>query len=190
VGIEEAKRNLLVEVRWRAFPLHPDTPEEGMTLRDLFSGRNADIPAMLASLKRVATELGLPWGERNRTYNSRSAQELGKWAETQGRGDAFHDAVFRGYFVEGKNIAKIEVLKDLAGSVGLPEKEAQEALSSRSFKEAVDEDWMLSRKWGITAVPTFVVDGAWLVGAQPYEKLEEFLRSKGVRERSIVTQSR
>lgn len=163
--------------------MHPETPEEGITLEELFAGRNADIPAVLARLNRAARELGLPWGERKKTYNSRLAQELGKWAETQGRGDAFHDGAFRGYFVEGWNIAKKDVLVRLAGSVGLDEEGAREVLESRRFRAAVDEDWRLSREQGITAVPTFVINGAGLVGAQPYEKLKEFLTDQKVPQR-------
>lgn len=170
------KTRYALEVRWRAFPLHPETPEQGLTLEELFSGRDIHIPAVLARLKKAAGELGLPWGDRTRTYNSRQAQELGKWAEEKGKGDEFHNAVFRAYFVEGKNIAKKEVLADLASGVGLVKEEALEILETRSFKAAVDEDWRLSREWGIIAVPTFVMNGERLVGAQPYGVLEEFVQ--------------
>ncbi len=175
------KESFDIEVQWRAFPLHPETPEDGRTLEELFAGRNMDIPAMLARLKQVADDLGLPWGTRKMTFNSRLAQEMGKWAEEKGKGDEFHDAVFKTYFVDGKNIARKDVVLELAKKVGLPVKEAREVLESRSFKEAVDEDWKLSMKWGVTAVPTFVIDGHAVVGAQPYEVLEEFLKNNGVK---------
>ncbi len=180
--IEELKRHYQVRVQWRAFPLHPETPEQGVTLEELFAGRDLDIQGMQARLKRVAGELGLPWADRDRerTYNSRLAQELGKWAEEKGRGDEFHSAVFRAYFVGGRNIGKRDVLAELAGSVGLVEEAAREVLESRSFRAEVDEDWRLSREWGITAVPTFVLDRHGLVGAQPYEVLDQFLRNNKV----------
>jgi predicted DsbA family dithiol-disulfide isomerase len=174
-------------VQWRAFPLHPETPEEGRSLEELFAGRNLDIPAMLARLKQVASDLGLPWGTRKMTFNSRMAQEMGKWAELKGEGNEFHNAVFRTYFVEGKNIAKKDVLLELAKKVGLPAREAREVLESRGFREAVDEDWKLSMKWGVTAVPTFVIDGHAVVGAQPYGVLEQFLTNNGVKKKMSVT---
>ncbi len=178
------KENFEIEVQWRAFPLHPETPAEGRTLEELFAGRSMDIPAMLARLKSVADAEGLPLGTRKMTFNSRLAQELGKWAEEKGRGDEFHNVVFRAYFVDGKNIGGKEVLIELAKKVGLPVKEAKEVLESRTFKEAVDEDWKLSMRKGITAVPTFVVDHQVVVGAQPYEVLETFLVQNGVRKRA------
>jgi len=157
--------------------LHPETPEEGRTLEELFAGRDIDIRAMLDRLKAVAADCGLPFGTRTKTYNSRRAQELGKWAESQGRGEEFHMAVFRAYFADGLNIAKIPVLIELAESVGL--KGVEEVLSKGEFKEAVDSDWRYSRTCGITAVPTFVAKGRMVVGAQPYNVLEELITVKG-----------
>ena len=48
-------------------------------------------------------------------------------------------------------------------------------LEQRTFKAAVDEDWKLSRQYGITGVPTFVAGGYGVVGAQPYETLEQLV---------------
>jgi predicted DsbA family dithiol-disulfide isomerase len=149
-------------------------------MEELFAGQNKDIPSAMARLKRVAGELDLPWGERKMSFNSRSAQELGKWAESKGKGDEYHDAVFRAYFVDGKNIAKTQVLMELVTAVGLPENEAREALQARAFRESVDSDWALVQKMGIESVPTFVLDGRAVVGAQPYEVLEQFLLENGV----------
>lgn len=169
---------------WTAFPLHPETPEEGRTLDDLFRGRSMDIPQMMQRLKKVASEEGLPFGDRNMTYNSRLAQELGKWAESRGRGDAFHQTVFRAYFVEGRNIGQPSVLIELAEAAGLPGDAAAQALRDRTFQETVDADWFRSREMGITAVPTFVMGDRRLVGAQPYEALERFLVSMNAKRRA------
>ncbi len=137
-------------------------------------------------MKRVAEELGLPLGERTRTYNSRLAQELAKWAEAKGKGDEFHDAVFRAYFVDGRNIAQIDVLAGLAQEAGLSADEARIIVRERSFREAVDADWMRSHQMGITAVPTFVMGREAVVGAQPYEVLEQFLIQNKVKRRCAI----
>ena len=168
-------------MRWRAFPLHPDTPEEGLSLEKLFANYPVDINQIMLRLKNKAAELGLPLGERKKTYNSRLAQELGIWAESKNRGDAFHMAAFKAYFVDCKNIAKIPVLLDLAASAGLLREEAETVLSTRAFKDAVDEDWAISKAMGVTAVPTFVINQDKLVGAQPYETLEKFMAVNGVK---------
>ena len=125
---------------------------------------------------------GLPFNpERNMSYNSRLAQELSKWAESQGKGDEIHDALFRAYFVDVRNIGKADVLAQIAEESGLPADEATDVLLSRKYKSAVDEDWKRCAAYGVNAVPTFLAGRYLMVGAQPYEELERLIEhvSKG-----------
>jgi len=176
VRIERLKAEHNVKVEWVHFPLHPDTPAEGRSLADLFAGRTLDRKAMHAQMKARMDAEGLPYGERTMTYNSRLAQELGKWADTQPGGEAIHDALFRAYFVEVRDISRPAVLLDVVQHVGLSADGAREVLETRTFKDAVDADWELSRQYGITGVPTFVAGRYSVVGAQPYEALEQLAR--------------
>jgi predicted DsbA family dithiol-disulfide isomerase len=135
-------------------------------------------------VQQAADEAGLPFVDRTKTFNSRLAQELGKWAESNDKGDPFHHAVFKAFFADGINIAKIPALLDIAASVGLPSKEAEAVLVERAFKADVDDDWSLSKKNGITAVPTFVINNNRLVGAQPYEMLKGLMEETGMKKRT------
>ena len=170
-------------LRWTAFPLHPETPENGQTLKQLFAGQAVDLDQVMVRLKQAAQDAGLPFNDRTMTYNSRLAQELAKWAETVDRGDEFHRAVFRAYFVLGTNIGKVQELLDLVRSLGLPEGEAERVLRERTFESVVDLDWARSRELGVRAVPTFVLGRESLVGAQPYKKLAALMDNAGVRRR-------
>jgi len=179
VRVAKLQTNFDIEIEFRHFPLHPETPETGLTLEELFAGRNIDIPAAQAKMVSLMTKEGLSYGERTMTYNSRLAQELAMWAETQPGGQKIHDALFQGYFVDGVNLANIENLIGIAQRIGLPVSEAQKVLEERLFREAVDADWLRSRELGVTGVPTFVVGNQGLVGAQSYEELEAFVESVG-----------
>ena len=175
--IEKLRTEHNVKIEWVHFPLHPETPAEGRALADLFAGRSVDQrKAMHAQMKARMDAEGLPYGERSMTYNSRLAQELGKWADTQPGGAALHDALFRAYFVEARDISQPAVLLEIAARVGLSVDGAREVLEKRTFKDAVDADWELSRRYGVTGVPTFVVGRHGVVGAQPYEALEQLVR--------------
>jgi protein-disulfide isomerase-like protein with CxxC motif len=107
-----------------------------MTLEQLFRGRSFDLEAAQARLTAMMAEQGLPYGKRTHTYNSRLAQELAKWAELQPGGETIHDALFRSYFVDGLNLARVDKLVEIAGSVGLSEERAQEVVENRSFAAA------------------------------------------------------
>jgi predicted DsbA family dithiol-disulfide isomerase len=138
---------------------------------------------MINNLRITAEELGLPFGSRSKTYNSRLAQELGLWAEDQGKGEPFHMAAFHAYFADGQNLAKMDVLLKLARDVGLSEKAAEEVLTSRTYRDKVDRDWADSRFKAINAVPTFVMGRHKLVGAQSYQNLAELVSQYGIRKK-------
>ena len=166
-----------ISVKWRAFPLHPDTPAQGRTLEDLFKrkGIPIDVDQVMAQMKKTAQKLGLALGDRRMTYNSRLAQEVGLWAETKGKGHIFHMNAFTAYFADGRNIADKEVLTDLIKVSGLDTEEGSRVIEDRLFSEAVDRDWELSRAKGVNAVPTFFMGLDKLVGAQPYEVMEKMV---------------
>ena len=174
--MDKLKQKYDISIELIHFPLHPETPLEGRPLADLFAGRMDHLNAMKENLSRLMAEEGLPYGDRTHTYNSRLAQELGKWAQSQGSGEAFDNAMYRAYFVDTLNIGDADVLVEEAGKVGLDEAEARKVLSERSFSAAIDEDWQRSRAMGVTGVPTYVVNQYGVVGAQPIEVLDGLLQ--------------
>jgi predicted DsbA family dithiol-disulfide isomerase len=183
VRIEKLRTEHNVKIEWVHFPLHPETPTEGRSLADLFAGRGGDRKAMNAQMKARMDAEGLPYGERTMTYNSRIAQEVGKWADTQPGGEAIHDAMFRAYFVETRNIGDPAVVLEIVKQAGLSVEGAREVIEKRTFKDAVDEDWALSRQLGVTGVPTFVAGRYGVVGAQPYETLERLVEKAAAEEK-------
>ena len=157
------------------FPLHPDTPAAGLALADLFKGR--DLTGMHRAMSERMAAAGLAYADRTMTYNSRLAQELAIWAETQeGGGAAIHMALFQAYFVDNRNIGQIDVLMDVAGSIGLNAGQARQVLEQRTSRAQVDRDWQYSYATGITGVPAFLANNQVVVGCQPYEVLEKFVR--------------
>ncbi len=170
--IDRIAESYAVDVKFMQFPLHPETPEEGSTLEQLFAGRGFDLDAAQRRLAELMKAEGLPFGTRTHTYNSRLAQELAKWAEVQPGGAAIHDALFKAYFVDRINVADADRLVEIAGSLGLSPEDAREVIAERRMKSAVDRDWARAAELGVTGVPTFVVGDRGVVGAQPYEALE------------------
>jgi predicted DsbA family dithiol-disulfide isomerase len=185
VRIEKLHQAYDIKLNLVHFPLHPETPAEGMTLEQLFAGRSspAERRARAERMKGLMAAEGLPYGERTHTYNSRLAQELGKWADTQPGGSAIHDALYKAYFVSNRNIGDVDVLVDIAQSVGLPADEARKVITERRFQAAVDADWESARAAGVTGVPTFAAGGYGAVGAQPYEILQKLMEKVGAKPR-------
>ena len=163
-------------MRWTHFPLHPETPDYGIPLEELFRGRGYDIQSMKQRMSALMIEENLAYGNRSHTYNSRLAQELAKWGESFPEGEALNLKLFEAYFAEGRNLAEPEVLLDVAEVAGLPLETAEEVIRQRSFRDAVDTDWKRAHELGVTGVPTFVSGNRGLVGAQPYEAMVQLIQ--------------
>lgn len=177
--IEKLRQAYDLRIALVHFPLHPDTPAEGRSMAEFYAERGLDPHQKYLEMKARMDAEGLPYAERTHTYNSRLAQELGKWADTVDGGEILHDAFYRAYFVERLNIGDPSVLLDVVGRVGLDVEAARAVVEERTFAAAVDDDWARSRRYGITGVPTFVAGGYGVVGAQPYEVIEQLVREVG-----------
>lgn len=177
--VEKLKAAYQIETVLVHFPLHPDTPMEGRSMAEFYAQRGTDPEEAYQRMKQLMDAEGLPYGRRTHTYNSRLAQELGKWADTQPGGERIHDRLYRAYFVEAKNLADVDLLVEIAASVGLPADEARAVIEERRFKDAVDADWAKSHQYGVTGVPTFVAARYGVVGAQPYGALQQLVEKAG-----------
>ncbi|HTQ99202.1 MAG TPA: DsbA family protein [Candidatus Acidoferrum sp.] len=172
--VEKLRTRFSLQITRTPFPLHPSTPQEGLLLSELLRG--VDLDGVHQRLYALMDELGLEHGKRDRTFNSRLAQELGMWADTQTNGDALHGLLYRSYFVHGRNLAEPDVLLQAVAEAGLDVEAARTVLSERSFRDAVDEAWERARRFQITGVPTFVAGGYQFSGFQPPAEMEKFFR--------------
>jgi len=184
VRIEKLRENYDVDIKLVHFPLHPDTPPEGREMEGFYAERGLDPDKMYNDMKARMDAEGLPYGKRTHSYNSRLAQELGKWADTLEDGAKLEKAFYQAYFVDSKNIGDVDVLLEIVASVGLSVDDARAVIENRTFEQAVDADWEKSRQYGVTGVPTYVAGGHGVVGAQPYEALEQLMNEVGAQKRS------
>ena len=163
-------------MRWTHFPLHPNTPDSGLSLEDLFQERGTDIEVMKQRMSVLMTEENLAYGNRSHTYNSRLALELAKWGESFTETEVLNLKLIEAYFAEGRNLAEPLVLLEVAETAGLDRDAAKKMIRKRSLRDAVDADWKRTHELGVTGVPTLVSGNRGLVGAQPYEVLEQLIR--------------
>ena len=171
---EKLRTRFLLQLKRSPFPLHSSTPREGLLLSELLRG--VDLDSVHQRLYALMDELGLEYGKRDRTYNSRLAQELGLWADTQNGGDQLHGLLYRSYFVFNRNLAEPDVLLQAVTEAGLDVEAARQVLTTRSFRDALDDAWERARRFQITGVPTFVAGGYQFSGFQPLDEMEKFIR--------------
>lgn len=96
-----------------------------------------------------------------------------QYARERGKGNEYNHRVLEAFFREGRDIGDPGVLKELAAEVGLDEAEFEEALRSRTYREAhrraLKHAYQEARVMG---VPMFVIGSRVLTGLQNRETLE------------------
>lgn len=162
-------------IEWHPFQLNPDMPAGGMDRRSYleakFGGRDQAV-AIYARIAEAAEAAGLAidFEAIGRTPNTLDAHRLIHWAGLEGRQTAVVSALFRAYFVDGRDIGDPAVLLDLAEDAGLDRAMIARLLASDADAADIRARDAHARERGVTGVPTFVIANQHVApGAQPPE---------------------
>jgi predicted DsbA family dithiol-disulfide isomerase len=162
-------------VEFAPFLLDPTTPPAGKPRRQVT--QPGDPPT---AIEQRAAGLGITF-TRGRTWTSNShlALEAAAFVAEQGDAAPVHRAMFKAYFEDLVDIGDLEVVVGIAAGAGVPAAEVRAALTEGRYRAAVDEGVQWAQQVGVTAVPTFVLDGRYgIVGAHEGHVFEELLQRK------------
>ena len=165
-----------VAIRWRAFELRPDPvptlDPDGEYLHRVWGEAVYPMAAARGMVLRLP-----PVQPR-----SRLAHEAAAFARDRGRFDAVHEGLFRAFFQDGRDLAAVSVLKEVAAGAGLDPDALDAALAEGRYTAGVLAEQALARDLGLGGVPATVVGRAGagervlVSGAQPAEMLERAVR--------------
>ncbi len=141
---------------------------------------------MIERVTSVAAEEGIEFHmDRSLRANTRLAHRLLWLAEQPGSGvdqAALKERLLQAYFVDGLDIGVVAVLANCVADVGGDAEQAAALLTGDAGVDEVEADLALAAELGITAVPTFVINGQWAIpGAQDTETFVGILRRVGER---------
>jgi predicted DsbA family dithiol-disulfide isomerase len=164
----------LIEDEWLPFEIHPETPQQGILLKDYFPGMNPE--AFYHKLDARGRKMGVCFGPQTLLSNSQEALEGGEFAKLHGRFDVYHEGVFHAFFTDCKDIGNRKILLEVAESAGLNTVELNVSLDEKRYLARLEETTRAARSMGIGSVPTFVIEGYGAVtGAQPFDAFRRIL---------------
>ncbi len=174
--VEQLKKNYDLEVEWRPFEIHPETPKEGMDLNNLPYPKEY-LDMMKANIKKLADDVGISLKLSEKLPNSRIALYLSEFARKKGKFDDFHKLVFDSYWKDGKDIGDQVFLLGLAETVGLKRNEILDYINSEEPKSELTKALKDLKQYGINGVPTFIFGDKIVVGAQPYDVFKKLIEN-------------
>jgi predicted DsbA family dithiol-disulfide isomerase len=176
------------EVHWKPYQLQPDLPSQGIPWSQFVDERFGGWQRARPAFERVAASGagdGIEYDFKSMASapNTTDAHRLLLHAESAGRLWEAADAVYRGYFREGRDVGSRSVLVEIGTGLGLDPSELGEMLDNGQWTDQVAASQDEARELGISGVPFVVLEDELAVsGAQPLE----VFRSAIDRARSLV----
>ena len=162
-------------VEWHPYQLNPEMAAGGMERREYlelkFGGQEAALK-VYGEIAKKAEETGLEidFAAIKTTPNTMNAHRLIHWAGLEERQDAVVSALFKAYFVEGRDIGDTGVLCNIASESGMSADMVERLLATDADIDDIRARDAHSRKMGVSGVPTFILNNeSVLTGAQAPE---------------------
>ena len=190
-AIERLDGEIAVETRWMPFELNPDLPPEGKEqerhLAEVYGRSAEELAAMRRQMQAAAERAGFPMGWQGEgdeppamMWNTFEAHRLLRWALATRGAEAqtrLKLALLRAHFQQRRAVGQREVLLAIAAEQGFDREEASAALEDDALTMATRMEEQRGRDNGIHSVPSFVVDGKYLIqGAREPEDYVQMLR--------------
>lgn len=166
-----------VKVQWHPFQLDPTIPAGGLDRQAYMTkkfGSAERVNEIHARLEEAGRGEGLDFAfdRIKRSVNTLDAHRLLRWAEGAGVQDATKEALFRAYFMEGRDIGDAMTLAEIAAGVGMDRAAVLAALGTDKDKAEVQAEIETAQKIGVSGVPFFIFAQAFAVsGAQAADVL-------------------
>ena len=174
-----------LEVVYRPFQLDPNAPPgTTMPAAEVYARKfgGADrAAAIIDHVTGIAATEGLEFHlDRAQRANTRDAHRVLWYARQSGPPGAqaaLKERLLAAYFTDGSNIADPDLLATEAARAGLDRDDVLRLLAGDEGIAEVTDALAVAAGVGITAVPTYVVDGRWSIpGAQDPDVFVQVLR--------------
>ena len=163
-ALEKSALRGKLELEWLPYELDPAMPAGGHE-RLSYRARRFGSVAKSKEKDEMAREaartvdLELRYDLMTRTPSTFGAHRLTRWAHEAGahQGEVV-DAIYRAYFLEGRDIGETETLVEIATKAGLEESRTREVLGDAGRASSVREIERGVAAQGVLSVPSYILD--------------------------------
>ncbi|MEN8800533.1 MAG: DsbA family protein [Thiogranum sp.] len=161
-----------LKVNWCFLEIHPETSPQGQSVTSL-NYPEETWARMMATLRQMAEEENLVFGEHNFTTNSRSALQLAEAAKAVDPAVFYrlHARLFEAFFSAGRNIGDRDCLHSLALDAGMTESQIGSAWQDEAVAKRLQRHLQAAQQLRVRATPTFFIGERRLDGAVPVDQL-------------------
>ena len=164
----EMRPAIKTEIHWRPFQLNPSMPLEGKDFHEYYVqkfGGEQEAKSKINQIRAAGFAEGIQFQHEiiQKSPNTLYAHCLMRWAKRKNVESETAEALFKAYFLEGRDIGNLEVLMDIGDEQGMDVMEIYEDLYEGLSNAFVQNELHAARQMGITKVPCVILNQKYMI---------------------------
>ena len=181
-AMEDLNEEILFEVNWKPYELHPEIPTEGFSKEEYYKikfGNSIGARDRFSHITEEGKKAGLDFNF-NKTKNLPNtflAHRLLWFSRSKDMQDVIAEALFHAYFTEGRDIGSINELISISTESGLKKTEIEKFFKTDVGSDEILREELRAKEMNIFSVPTYIFNKKYLlVGGQEADTFMAYMK--------------
>ena len=181
-AMEDLNEEILFEVNWKPYELHPEIPTEGFNKEEYYKikfGNSNSTRDRFNHLTEEGKKAGLEFNfdKSKNLPNTFLAHRLLWFSRSKDMQDVIAEALFHAYFTEGRDIGSIHELISISTENGLQKSEIEDFLKTDIGSDEILREELRAKEMKIFSVPTYIFNKKYLlVGGQETDTFKAYMK--------------
>ena len=181
-AMEDLNEEILFEVNWKPYELHPEIPTEGFNKEEYYKikfGNSNGSRDRFNHLTEEGKKAGLEFNfdKSKNLPNTFLAHRLLWFSRSKDMQDVIAEALFHAYFTEGRDIGSIHELISISTENGLQKSEIEDFFKTDVGSDEILMEELRAKEMNIVSVPTYIFNKKYLlVGGQEADTFKSYMK--------------
>ena len=181
-AMEDLNEEILFEVNWKPYELHPEIPTEGFNKEEYYKIKFGNSNGSKDRFNHITEEgkkagLEFNFDKSKNLPNTFLAHRLLWFSRSKDMQDVIAEALFHAYFTEGRDIGSIHELISISTENGLQKSEIEDFLKTDIGSDEILREELRAKEMKIFSVPTYIFNKKYLlVGGQEADTFKSYMK--------------
>ena len=181
-AMEDLNEEILFEVNWKPYELHPEIPTEGFNKEEYYKIKFRNSNSSKDRFNHITEEgkkagLEFNFDKSKNLPNTFLAHRLLWFSRSKDMQDVIAEALFHAYFTEGRDIGSIHELISISTENGLQKSEIEDFLKTDIGSDEILREELRAKEMKIFSVPTYIFNKKYLlVGGQEADTFKSYMK--------------
>jgi len=167
-AMEDLNEEILFEVNWKPYELHPEIPTEGFNKEEYYKIKFGNSNGSRDRFNHITEEgkkagLEFNFNKSKNLPNTFLAHRLLWFSRSKDMQDVMAEALFHAYFTEGRDIGSINELISISTESGLQKTEIEDFFKTDVGSDEILREELRAKEMNIFSVPTYIFNKKYLL---------------------------